>query len=138
MPQRTDGAYGLSPLSHPWSMSRVNANNRLKNLSDQLRARRAELADRLANLNSDARRASEPLAADFAEQAVQRENDDVVDRLRENTTAELREISRALSRVADGTYGTCVRCGKPIEAARLEAMPATSDCVSCKAKDHGT
>jgi RNA polymerase-binding protein DksA len=118
-------------------MRPVNAKNKLKQLSDQLRARRAELADRLASLDSDARRASEPLVADFAEQAVQRENDDVVDRLRENTRVELREIGRALGRVADGTYGTCVRCGQPIEAARLEAMPATSDCVSCKAKDHG-
>jgi len=138
MPQCPDGAYGLPPLPHPWSIGPVNAKNGLKKLTDQLHARRAELADRLANLDSDARRASEPLAADFAEQAVQRENDDVVDRLRESTTAELREISRALGRVASGTYGTCVRCGKPIEAARLEAMPATSDCVSCKAKDHGT
>ena len=97
----------------------------------QLNARRDELTDRLARLDHEARRSSEPLVADFAEQAVQRENDDVVDRLRESTTAELREVTAALRRVAAGTYGRCLHCGSPIEAARLRAVPYSSLCMSC-------
>jgi RNA polymerase-binding transcription factor DksA len=34
------------------------------------------------------------------------------------------EVNRALERIADGSYGTCKTCGKPIAPERLEANPA--------------
>lgn len=43
----------------------------------------------------------------------------------------LHDIERALERVEAGTYGVCGRCGKPISVARLEAMPATTTCITC-------
>ena len=43
----------------------------------------------------------------------------------------LHEIERALERLAAGTYGVCERCGNPISVARLEAMPATTTCITC-------
>ncbi len=42
-------------------------------------------------------------------------------------------ISRATERVADGSYGTCERCGLPIGAERLAARPAAATCVGCAA-----
>jgi RNA polymerase-binding transcription factor len=33
------------------------------------------------------------------------------------------DIEQALLRIKEGTYGTCARCGKPIDEKRLEAMP---------------
>lgn len=47
----------------------------------------------------------------------------------------LGEIEAALERVADGTYGTCVRCGGPIGSDRLEARPVARTCISCAASD---
>jgi RNA polymerase-binding transcription factor DksA len=44
----------------------------------------------------------------------------------------LDSIDRALSRVEVGQYGTCIRCGKSIGAARLEFLPVSVLCVSCK------
>jgi len=44
----------------------------------------------------------------------------------------LLEINRALAKCEAGTYGTCDACGKPIEPARLEALPQASLCLSCK------
>ena len=41
----------------------------------------------------------------------------------------LRQIDVALKKIDDGTYGTCERCGKPIAAARLEAIPYTPFCI---------
>lgn len=41
----------------------------------------------------------------------------------------LRKIDRALSRMDDGTYGICARCGKPIEKARLKALPYADLCI---------
>jgi DnaK suppressor protein len=105
----------------------------MKDPKVQLTARRDELQERLARLDGEARRATEPLLADFAEQAVQRENDEVVDRLREATAADLRSISQALARLENGTYGVCIDCGKRIESARLQVMPASPRCMSCEA-----
>ena len=42
------------------------------------------------------------------------------------------EIKDALSRIEEGTYGTCRVSGEPIEEARLEANPAASTCLAHK------
>ena len=44
----------------------------------------------------------------------------------------LEKIEFALSRIDDGTYVTCVRCGTSIPVERLEAKPAVSLCVRCQ------
>lgn len=41
----------------------------------------------------------------------------------------LDKIEHALRRIDDGTYGICERCGKPIERARLRALPYASLCI---------
>ncbi len=41
----------------------------------------------------------------------------------------LRKIERALARMDDGTFGICSRCGKPIEKARLKALPYVDLCI---------
>lgn len=41
------------------------------------------------------------------------------------------EIDAAIGRVDDGTYGVCVRCGRPIGRERLAARPAAATCVRC-------
>ena len=35
----------------------------------------------------------------------------------------------------DGTYGSCERCGKPIDPDRLEARPWALLCIECKQKE---
>ena len=42
------------------------------------------------------------------------------------------EIDRALRKLHGGQYGTCERCGKPIDPARLKAMPTATMCLKCK------
>jgi DnaK suppressor protein len=41
----------------------------------------------------------------------------------------LQKIERALSRMAEGTYGICERCRKPIEKARIKALPYADLCI---------
>ena len=43
----------------------------------------------------------------------------------------LTAVLRAQAKLADGTYGTCDGCGRPIAAARLEALPWASECIAC-------
>lgn len=44
----------------------------------------------------------------------------------------VQQVEHALTRLAEGTYGSCERCGHPIPTARLEAFPSVTLCVSCK------
>jgi DnaK suppressor protein len=46
----------------------------------------------------------------------------------------LRDVERALGKLDAGTYGTCERCGNPIAAERLEALPWAVLCMDCKQK----
>lgn len=59
--------------------------------------------------------------------------------LRDRATQHLALVDAALARLDDGTYGRCLRCGKPIADARLEALPWAAHCISCQAEiDRGT
>jgi DnaK suppressor protein len=42
------------------------------------------------------------------------------------------KIDRALERIDEGTYGVCERCGKPIEKARIKALPYATLCIKDK------
>ncbi|MEX0834439.1 MAG: TraR/DksA C4-type zinc finger protein [Actinomycetota bacterium] len=41
----------------------------------------------------------------------------------------LAKIEKALVRIEDGTFGICERCGKPIEKARIKALPYANLCI---------
>jgi len=45
----------------------------------------------------------------------------------------LAEVEQALKKYEAGTYGICDLCGRPIEPARLEALPQANLCLECKA-----
>jgi RNA polymerase-binding protein DksA len=42
---------------------------------------------------------------------------------------EVRDIDAAQARIAAGTYGTCIDCGRPIGRKRLEAYPTAKRCI---------
>ena len=44
------------------------------------------------------------------------------------------QVVAALKRLDEGTYGTCVDCGKPIPDARLEVRPEAARCIEDQAK----
>ena len=47
----------------------------------------------------------------------------------ESTEFELSEVEAAMSRLADGAYGTCEVCRSRIGEERLKALPATRFCI---------
>jgi RNA polymerase-binding transcription factor len=50
---------------------------------------------------------------------------------------ERRRIGEALSALDDGTYGTCVVCGREIPEGRLEVMPEAIRCVEDQRRFEG-
>ncbi len=49
--------------------------------------------------------------------------------IEQNVRDLIQKIERALKRVDAGTFGVCERCGKPIEKARIKALPYADLCI---------
>lgn len=97
-------------------------------LKAELEERLAALQKRLASIKRDVTQAH---SGDSAEQAQERENDEVVDAIGNETALSIEIIQAALDRIENGTYGSCETCGDDIGAARLSAIPEAMRCVNC-------
>jgi len=45
---------------------------------------------------------------------------------------DLEQVEAALERLGEGTYGSCVDCGREIPLERLAALPHAARCVACE------
>ena len=95
-----------------------------------LESKLAEMEKRLAAVTKDI---TKTLSSDFAEQATERENDDVLEEIAKETQVTIQQLKAALVRVEQGSYGVCSSCGKDISEGRLDAIPETTLCVNCAA-----
>jgi DnaK suppressor protein len=96
-----------------------------------LAAEREQLVAQLAELgfgnDGDTGLSLDANFADSSQVTAERgETDVLVSELRNA----LHDVEDAIGRIESGTYGICERCGKPIEEARLEAIPATRYCIA--------
>ncbi len=102
---------------------------------DEIRAKlvaeRNELAERVRKIEARIQRSEKPLEQDFAEQAVEQENDEVLDALDQVGRKELESIEAAIKRIDEGTYGSCVQCGGEVSAERLKVIPYADKCRKC-------
>jgi len=71
---------------------------------------------------------------DLADQASGNNEVHIALKLKQTDAKILQAIEEALVRMEKGTYGICRDCGDPIAAARLEAIPWTRVCITCKQK----
>jgi DnaK suppressor protein len=94
----------------------------------QLEEQLSRLLKRAGAIESDLRQTHD---RDWQEQAIELENDEVLEGLDEMSRGEVRRIRAAISRIANGTYGVCSTCGHPISAERLAAIPTALACVTC-------
>ena len=103
-------------------------------IREKLLKRRDELNRRIHEITDNVRHTDGPLPSDFSEQAVEREEEEVLDALGEAGRRELSQINRTLARIDAGEYGICAECGVEIPEARLEVLPHSEFCVSCAEK----
>jgi RNA polymerase-binding protein DksA len=90
-----------------------------------------ELNLRLDRITNNVRHSEQPLEKDFAEQAIQNQNDEVMDYLGNSARTEIEQIKQAIARINSGKYGFCQVCDEPISKARLEALPYSGMCIKC-------
>lgn len=69
---------------------------------------------------------------DEVEFAVKTAQQDLTAATAELRSRMLREVERALKRVAGGTYGVCESCGEEISSNRLKAIPWARYCLTCQ------
>jgi len=102
-----------------------------------LEKKRRDLLSDLARLEGEARDSGEAEVRDTTDDATAQQGSS--EALQEVTleSQTLEQVEDALKRVADGTYGKCVVCGRPIDPKRLEAIPWTPYCLEDQEKlDH--
>jgi DnaK suppressor protein len=73
---------------------------------------------------------------DLADQASGNNEVHIQLKLKQTDAKILQAIEEALVRMEKGTFGICRDCGEPISLARLEAIPWTRVCISCKQKQN--
>lgn len=73
---------------------------------------------------------------DLADQADGNNEVHIQLKLKQTDAKILQAIEEALGRLDRGTYGTCRDCGEPISLARLNAIPWTRVCITCKEKQN--
>jgi len=73
---------------------------------------------------------------DMADQASGNNEVHIALKLKQTDAKILQAIEEALWRIEKGTYGMCRDCGEPIAPARLNAIPWTRVCISCKEKQN--
>jgi DnaK suppressor protein len=71
---------------------------------------------------------------DMADQASGNNEVHIALKLKQTDAKILQAIEEALGRLDKGTYGICRDCGEPIAPARLNAIPWTRVCITCKEK----
>jgi RNA polymerase-binding protein DksA len=88
-----------------------------------------QLAEQGASPGGDVEVAVDEGFADSAQATMERSHQlAFIEKLRDQHE----EIVAALGRIQEGTYGLCEHCGRQIDEERLEAIPTSRLCVSCK------
>ncbi|RLA39873.1 MAG: TraR/DksA family transcriptional regulator [Gammaproteobacteria bacterium] len=97
-------------------------------MKNELEQQLVAMKARLGSIKKDV---THGYSGDSAEQAQERENDEVVDAIGNETAQSILAIQSALDRIEAGSYGSCVSCGENIGKARLKAVPEATRCVDC-------
>ena len=117
-------------------MNRNLQNKQLESLQTAMRARQTQLREeiRQALVKSDSEHYLQ-----IADSVRELEDESFADLIVDVGLAEidrdldeLRAIDAALLRMADGSYGICAACDKPIDVKRLTLTPQALRCIDCQ------
>ena len=108
----------------------------LEDFAERLRSERAELSDQLTTIEDQTFATTQSdmsgdvgvddESADAGTATFEREKELSIE---QNVRDLIAKIERALKRIDEGTFGICEICGKPIEKARLKALPYADLCI---------
>lgn len=98
----------------------------------RLREQAEALEQAAVSLLAQGREVQPQVTPDMADQAVLSYEKEMLFRQSTQGRSNLVLVQQALDRIAEGTFGDCVSCHKPIGQKRLEAVPWTPRCIDCQ------
>ena len=107
------------------TIDREKVEARLRERAEEIARNRANMADADRGLNDELADYDQH-PADQGTETFEQELDETTDIL---LADEARTVEIAQERLAEGTYGTCIDCGKDIPPERLEAIPEAIRCI---------
>jgi RNA polymerase-binding protein DksA len=97
---------------------------------------KTEIISNLISSNEDFKKIVEGMdPKDFADIASDDIDRKMIEALGSQDLKRLRLIDSALTRIQQGKYGLCIKCGKKIPQNRLEAIPYALMCIECKSAE---
>src|SRR5262245_17921470 len=117
----------------------MRRNDFLKQTRQRLIGRRDALRRALAGDMSMLRSEHDATAGDEVDAAIATEQAELRSQLASFESRELAQIENALDKIRRGRYGHCDSCDKPINSARLSALPYATECINCaRSGEHRT
>ena len=111
----------------------------IEHFKSKLQAREKELLQDRGTAEQEVLDAPSAEVEDALDRANSSEAREDAQRNLDREYTELEEVQDALKRIDAGTYGICEICGRPIEPARLEAVPWARYCLNdAKQREHFT
>lgn len=110
--------------------------NFIQRMDKSLSSLKSEIITNLIVSNEDFKEIVEGMdpkdLADIASDDIDRK---MIEALGSQDLKRLRLIDSALTRIQQGKYGLCMKCGSRIPKDRLEAIPYALMCIDCKTQD---
>ncbi|MDR0584151.1 MAG: TraR/DksA family transcriptional regulator [Treponema sp.] len=108
----------------------------IEKMEKSLSGLKAGIVDNLIAGNEDFKQIVEGMdpkdLADIASDDIDRK---MIEAIGSQELKRLKLIDSALTRIKQGKYGLCVKCGKRIPQERLEAIPYALMCIECKSEE---
>jgi RNA polymerase-binding transcription factor len=149
-PKRRGKRPGLPPLTLKKTVAKKAPATRaakfdkgeLNEIRQRLETERAELEERIEEIEANVFEKTQSdltgeagFDEDFADAGTATFDRERELSIQNNIRDLIGQINRAMSRIDEGTYGTCERCGRPIDASRLKALPHALLCMDCKRRE---
>jgi len=105
-------------------------------MKEALFSLKKEIIDTLLANNEDFRAIVEGIdPKDFADIASDDMDRKMLETIGTKDLKRMKLIDSAISRIEQGKYGLCMKCGKRIPKERLEAIPYALLCIECQSSD---
>jgi len=108
----------------------------VEDMEQSLASQKAEIVENLIASSNDFKEIVEGMdpkdLADIASDDIDRR---MIEAIGSQELKRLKLIDSALTRIKQGKYGSCIKCGKRIPQERLEALPYALMCIDCKSKE---
>lgn len=98
-------------------------------IKKRLQTKEQDLEADIARHEAEARDAARPEVQDQMDQVVSSQDSEGQFHQADLESRVLADVREALARIEQGTYGTCIDCGRRIQPSRLEAIPWTPYCL---------